>query len=120
MTNNNTTTLRESESFLIPELSFPEKLDQEGTKLSVLPYPEWRIKARKSGVGGVNRAVEVSLWGEGVSMKILLRLLRMGVGLLPAAYVPSPQHTPAPSDDPNFFSHHGHLPAATRLSSRKT
>ncbi|KAL0568647.1 hypothetical protein V5O48_013332 [Marasmius crinis-equi] len=68
----NTSIPRESESFPLPKLSFPEKLDEEGTKLlntfGALPYPEWRVglvtKARKSGMGGLNRAMEMFLWGD--------------------------------------------------------
>ncbi|KAJ8089356.1 hypothetical protein PM082_014604 [Marasmius tenuissimus] len=58
------TTPRESEIFPMP--------NSEGTKLlntfGALPYPEWRVelvtRARKSGMGGVNRAMERFLWGE--------------------------------------------------------
>ncbi|KAK1215002.1 hypothetical protein PQX77_022413 [Marasmius sp. AFHP31] len=62
------TTPRESEIFPMP--------NSEGTKLlntfGALPYPEWRVelvtRARKSGMGGVNKAMEMFLWGGGLGL----------------------------------------------------
>ncbi|KAG7089092.1 hypothetical protein E1B28_010801 [Marasmius oreades] len=68
-----TSAFKDSETFRLPQQV--SGLLEEGTKFlntfGALPYPEWRIdlvtRARKCGLGGVNRGVEMHLWGGDLS-----------------------------------------------------